>query len=139
MARRKLQAEINVVPYIDVMLVLLVIFMITAPLLSQGIEVDLPKTQAENISASQEPTTVSVDRQGRYYLNRGEKTTEPLSEEELRRRVDILVRANPDNLILVEGDGRAQYESVARAMAVLQSAGVMKIGFVTQPRDLPAR
>ncbi|ULQ46475.1 protein TolR [Flagellatimonas centrodinii] len=136
MARRKLSSEINVVPYIDVMLVLLVIFMVTAPLLTQGIEVDLPKTQSQTLSSQQEPTVVSVDTAGNFYLNRGEDTEAPLSEAELSRRVAILIRNQPDDLILVEGDGKAEYAAVAKAMGVLQGAGVKKIGFVTEPAEL---
>jgi biopolymer transport protein TolR len=139
MSRRRLSSEINVVPYIDVMLVLLVIFMVTAPLLTQGIEVDLPKTEAQNISTQQEPTVVSVDSEGRFYLNRGENETEPLDEAELARRVTVLLRSQPEELILVEGDGKAEYAAVARAMGVLQTAGVKKIGFVTEPREAGAR
>ena len=136
MARRKLASEINVVPYIDVMLVLLIIFMITAPLLTQGVEVNLPKVDAQNISTPEEPATVSVSAEGQYYINRGENPEKPVDDEELKRRVEILLKAKPDNLILVEGDGKARYEDVARAMALLQAAGVVKIGFVTKPADV---
>lgn len=135
MAKRRMTSEINVVPYIDVMLVLLVIFMITAPLLTQGIEVDLPKTEAQNISTQQEPTIVSVDAAGNFYLNRGEAPTQPLTDEQLSALVLNLLAAQPDEMILVEGDGRAEYAAVARAMGVLQAAGVKKIGFVTQPKE----
>ena len=135
MARRKLSSDINVVPYIDVMLVLLIIFMITAPLLTQGIEVDLPKVDAQNISTSQEPTTVSVSAEGQYYINRGESTATPVDEEELKHRIEVLLKAKPDDLILVEGDGNAHYKDVARAMALLQAAGATKIGFVTKPAE----
>ena len=135
MARRKLSSEINVVPYIDVMLVLLIIFMVTAPLLTQGIEVDLPKVDAQNISTSSEPATVSVSAEGQYYINRGENTDKPVSEEELATRVNILLKAKPDELILVEGDGKADYADVARAMAILQTAGATRVGFVTKPSD----
>jgi biopolymer transport protein TolR len=136
MARRKLSSDINVVPYIDVMLVLLIIFMVTAPLLTQGIEVDLPKVDAQNISASAEPATVSVNSAGQYFLNRGENPEQPVTEDELQRRVEILLKAKPDELLLVEGDGKAEYQDVARAMAILQTAGATKIGFVTKPADL---
>jgi biopolymer transport protein TolR len=136
MARRKLSSDINVVPYIDVMLVLLVIFMVTAPLLTQGIEVDLPKTQSQTLSAQQEPTIVSVDPAGNFYLNRGDAPDAPLSEDELARLVSILVRKQPEELILVEGDGKAEYAAVAKAMGVLQSVGVKKIGFVTEPAEI---
>jgi biopolymer transport protein TolR len=135
MARRKLTAEMNVVPYIDVMLVLLVIFMITAPLLTQGIEVDLPQTTAQSISTQDEPTIVSVDDQGRFFLNKGENAQSPLEVDALAERVAILIEADPEQLILVEGDAAAQYLSVAQAMATLQSSGVKRIGFITQPSE----
>lgn len=139
MARRRLTSEINVVPYIDVMLVLLVIFMITAPLMTQGIEVDLPRTEAQNISTQQEPTVVSVDSNGRYYINRGETPDSALDADQLSGLVRLLLEAQPDELILVEGDGKAEYAAVAGAMAILQSAGVKKVGFVTQPQEMAPR
>jgi biopolymer transport protein TolR len=135
MARRKLSSEINVVPYIDVMLVLLVIFMITAPLMTQGIEVDLPQTEAQSISTDDEPTIVSVDGQGQFYVNRGERPTEPLDLGGLAEQVRILVEADPEQLILLEGDAAAQYASVAQAMSTLQGIGVKKIGFITKPTE----
>ena len=134
MARRKLSSEINVVPYIDVMLVLLVIFMITAPLMTQGIEVDLPQTEAQSISTDDEPTIVSVDDRGQYF-NRGERPTEPLDLGALAEQVRILVEADPEQLILLEGDAAAQYASVAQAMSTLQGIGVKKIGFITKPTE----
>jgi len=135
MARRKLSSEINVVPYIDVMLVLLVIFMITAPLMTQGIEVDLPQTEAQSISTDDEPTIVSVDDRGQFFLNRGERPTEPLDLGALAEQVRILVEADPEQLILLEGDAAAQYASVAQAMSTLQGIGVKKIGFITKPTE----
>ncbi|WP_029890451.1 protein TolR [Polycyclovorans algicola] len=135
MARRKLSSEINVVPYIDVMLVLLVIFMITAPLMTQGIEVDLPQTEAQTISTDDEPTIVSVDDRGQYFLNRGERPDEPMDLTLLAEQVNILVEANPDQLILLEGDGAAQYAAVAQAMSTLQGIGVKKLGFITKPTE----
>lgn len=135
MARRKLSSEINVVPYIDVMLVLLVIFMITAPLMTQGIEVDLPQTEAQTISTEDEPTIVSVNAQGQFYLNRGENPKSPLEMADLADNIRILLEANPEQLILVEGDAAAQYVSVAQAMSTLQSVGVKRIGFITKPTE----
>ena len=137
MARRKLASDINVVPYIDVMLVLLIIFMITAPLLTQGIDVELPKTDAQPIPTSQEPVILSVDNEGRLYLNRGEETSRSLSDKELTDRVAGLIKAQPETMVLVQGDTKASYGDVAHAMTLLQSVGAKKIGFVTQPQDLP--
>ena len=135
MARRKLSSEINVVPYIDVMLVLLIIFMITAPLLTQGIAVDLPKVDAANISTSQDPVTVSVNAEGEFFINKADDPHRPVDEAELSAIVKKVLAAKPDDLILVEADGMAHYEDVAKAMALLQTAGATKVGFVTKPAD----
>src|SRR5688572_9266213 len=94
--RRKLAHEINVVPYIDVMLVLLIIFMITAPLLTQGIEIDLPDTGAESLPGSDEPVTLTVDAKGRYFVDIGENTSKALSDDEVVRRVKAYLKARPD-------------------------------------------
>ncbi|MGH8457619.1 MAG: biopolymer transporter ExbD, partial [Stenotrophobium sp.] len=103
MARRKLASEINVVPYIDVMLVLLIIFMITAPLLTQGVQVDLPKTNAETITQDEKTLTLTVDGQGRYYLSVGD-THRPVTEDDIMREVGIVMRNNPGELVLVDAD-----------------------------------
>lgn len=132
MARRKLSSEINVVPYIDVMLVLLIIFMITAPLLTQGIEVNLPETSAQPLSQSEQPLTLSVDARGRYFLSVGDPK-KPLNEEDILRQVDIVMRNNPQEMVLVNADKAVPYQFVAQAMTLLQRAGVPKIGFVTDP------
>ena len=92
--RRKLAAEINVVPYIDVMLVLLIIFMVTAPLLTQGVEVDLPETGAESLAAPSEPVTLYIDAKGRYYVDVGTHQDKPVSDDELVRRVKMYWRQN---------------------------------------------
>ena len=131
--KRRMNAEMNVVPYIDVMLVLLIIFMVTAPLLTQGIEVELPATDGEQMTQGEEPITLSVNRDGEFFLNVGDNKGEPLSDEDVRARAGAIVRNKPQEMFLVEGDAKVPYESVARAMAVLQSAGVQKIGFVTDP------
>jgi biopolymer transport protein TolR len=135
--KRRMNAEMNVVPYIDVMLVLLIIFMVTAPLLTQGIEVELPQTDGENMTKGEEPITLSVDSKGQFFLNVGDKQSEPLSDEEVVNRAGAVIRNKPQEMFLVEGDAKVPYESVARAMALLQTAGVQKIGFVTDPIATP--
>jgi biopolymer transport protein TolR len=139
--KRRLAHEINVVPYIDVMLVLLIIFMITAPLLTQGVEVNLPETGADAMASSGEPVTLSVDARGRFYLDVGTGTEKPLADEELVRRVRAVLKRNPEEMILVKGDTRVDYGRVAYAMGLLQEAGATKIGFASQPlpRREPAR
>ena len=135
MAKRKLSSDINVVPYIDVMLVLLIIFMVTAPLLVQGIQVDLPEADAESMTSQQDEIYMYVDRDGQLFLTIGENQAEPLSDEQLIEKVGALVRAKPEQLIYVEGDSAADYGHVARGMALLQRAGARKIGFVTKPEE----
>ncbi len=135
--RRRPLAEINVVPYIDVMLVLLVIFMITAPLLKQGIEVNLPKTQAKHTTPIKEaPIIVSIDRQARYYLNQGKNPQQPLSEaaltQTLQRLLQTTSRAGKTQDVYVKGDRQVGYGAVVKAMSVLQNAGIAHIGLVTQ-------
>ncbi|MGH8482069.1 MAG: protein TolR [Nevskiaceae bacterium] len=139
--KRKLAHEINVVPYIDVMLVLLIIFMITAPLLTQGIEVNLPETGADAMSTSHEPVTFTIDTRGRFFLDIGENADKPVSDDELVRRVGIYLKTNPEGMVLVKGDKRVDYGRVAYGMALLQEAGATKIGFSSEPlpRREPAR
>lgn len=134
-AKRKLAHEINVVPYIDVMLVLLVIFMVTAPLLKQGVEVDLPKVSSAPMSVdpSSEPLLVSVDAEGRRYLNRGEDPKQPLEDSELLRLIGTVLKAEPGLKVIVEGDRNARYEMIMEAMSLLQGAGVQEVGLATQP------
>ena len=133
--RRRTRNEINMVPFIDVMLVLLIIFMVTAPLLVQGIQVDLPEADAESMTSQQDEIYMSVDRDGQLFLTIGENQAEPLSDEQLIEKVGALVRAKPEQLIYVEGDSAADYGHVARGMALLQRAGARKIGFVTKPEE----
>ncbi len=138
--RRKLASEINVVPYIDVMLVLLIIFMVTAPLLTQGVEVDLPETGAESLAIPQEPVTFVVNAKGRYFLDIGTEQGKPLSDDELVRRVRAVIKNRPDTMILIKGDKRVPYERVAYGMGLLQEAGAAKIGFASEslPRKTAA-
>jgi biopolymer transport protein TolR len=131
--RRKLAHEINVVPYIDVMLVLLIIFMVTAPLLTPGIDVDLPKVDADSLGVQDEPVTLYVDAQGRYFLDVGEKQDAPLSDDEVVRLVGAVLRSKPQTTIIVKGDARVPYERVAMGMGLLREAGAARIGFATEP------
>ncbi len=135
--KRKLMGEINVVPYIDVMLVLLVIFMVTAPLLTQGIEVDLPKAAAEPIqdAPNTQPLVLSVDKEGNLYINAGADKDKPTTGEEVIRRVRIVMRNSPETPILVKADRAVPYGNVVGAMVVLQQGGAESIGFVTDPLD----
>ena len=135
--KRKLMGEINVVPYIDVMLVLLEIFMVTAPLLTQGVKVDLPKANAEPIQEvpDSKPLVLSVDAEGNLYLNAGDDEDQPTSGEEVKRRVAIVLGEQPQTPVLVKADRAVPYGNVVGAMVVLQQAGAGSIGFVTDPLD----
>ena len=135
--KRKLMGEINVVPYIDVMLVLLVIFMVTAPLLTQGIEVDLPKANSEPIETvpDHDPLVVSVDAEGNLYLNAGDNEDQPQAGREITRRVGLMLGEKPDTPVYVTADRAVPYGNVVGAMVVLQQAGASNIGFVTDPLD----
>lgn len=136
MARRKLSSDINVVPYIDVMLVLLIIFMITAPLMTQGVDVELPKTDSQPMPTPQEPLILSVDAQGRFFLNKGDDPSREVDEKELLARMAETLQTKPDTMVLVQGDTKVSYGEVAHAMTLLQQVGIKKIGFVTKPQDV---
>ncbi|MBD3609503.1 MAG: protein TolR [Gammaproteobacteria bacterium] len=132
--RRQPIAEMNVVPYIDVMLVLLVIFMITAPLLTQGVKVDLPQAESENIKQpEQEPIIVSVDNKGLLYLNVSSQPDVPIDENTLVNRVAALLRLHPKTPVMVRGDHQVDYGAVVSAMALLQKAGAPSVGLMTRP------
>jgi biopolymer transport protein TolR len=139
MARRKLSSEINVVPYIDVMLVLLIIFMVTAPLLTQGINIDLPDANAASMTSQEEDVTLAIDPKGDYRLQGMGHDSDVLSDEQLEQQVTALIHAKPDKMILVSGDKKVPYERVAQALALLQTAGARKIGFLTEPTDAAAK
>ena len=125
-------AEINVVPYIDVMLVMLVIFMVTAPLLTQGVKVELPQAAAEPIeSKGQEPLVVTVDEGGSLYLNIGDEPDQPVEGDALVQRVAAVLRRQPAKPVMVRGDHAADYGSVVAAMVLLQQAGISGVGLVT--------
>ena len=138
--RRRPMSDINVVPYIDVMLVLLVIFMVTAPLLSQGVKVDLPQAAAAPIERqSEEPLIVTVDSQGRTFVNYGEGQDQPIDRDTLVNRVGALLRHKPGLPVLVKGDRDAAYGTVVRAMALLQQAGAPTVGLMTEPAEPSSR
>jgi len=127
-------SEINVVPYIDVMLVMLVIFMITAPLLNQGVDVDLPQAEAEPMDDSQQdPVVLTVDAQGRYFLNVGGDPEQEIDAETLLLRTTAVLRQRPRTTVLVRGDSSVDYGLVVAAMSLLQQAGAAKVGLVTEP------
>ena len=141
--RRRLMGEINVVPYIDVMLVLLIIFMITAPLLTEGIKVELPRAQAKGMSPEMlkdvKPIILSIDASGRLFLNYNKPEDEPISAEKVESMAAAVLRRAPETAVLVRGDYRVAYGEVVGAMTILQRAGASKVGFITQPPDPKAR
>ena len=133
MRSRRAVAEINVVPYIDVMLVLLVIFMATAPLLMQGVEVDLPKADSSPVSDSDaEPLIVSIDSEARLYLNLGASDDQALSIETVKQRVATVLKRNPAKAVMVWGDAAVPYGEVVVLMSELQDAGAPSVGLVTE-------
>lgn len=132
--KRRLMGEINVVPYIDVMLVLLIIFMVTAPLLTQGVQVELPRAAAENLPPDdKEPIVVTVNRAGELFLNLGESPKQPIDDKLLVAQVSKVLRNRPDTPVMVKGDNAVDYGSVVHAMTLLQQAGAPNVGLVTDP------
>ncbi len=131
--KRKLNAEINVVPYIDVMMVLLVIFMITAPMLTQGVDVELPKVGAEPVAnEDEEPLVVSVTAAGEYFINVGGDPLKAVSLADVGSRVEKILTTNPSKQIMVRGDKAVSYEKVVELMAALQGSGAPSVGLVTE-------
>ena len=141
--RRRLMGEINVVPYIDVMLVLLIIFMITAPLLAEGVKVELPKAGARPIPPEMlkdaKPIVLTIDDAGRLFINHGGREDEPLDAATVEARAAAVLRRAPETTVLVRGDYRVAYGEVVGAMTILQRAGAEKVGFITQPPEKRAR
>lgn len=130
--RRKPIADINVVPYIDVMLVLLIIFMVTAPLITSGVQVELPKANAAPIDPDSKPPIVaSVDRDGQYYLSVNNNPNAPLSAEDLAVLVASYMQLDASNRIVVKGDGSVSYNQIVQLMVLLQRAGVPSVGLMT--------
>lgn len=134
----KVMAEINVVPYIDVMLVLLVIFMITAPLLSQGVKINLPQAQSKPlVDQSNEPMIISVDANGRYFLNTASNPDQALPADALVNQINVQLQQDKahqrERAILIKGDRDANYGKIMQAMVLLQSAGIDNVGLMTEP------
>lgn len=133
-AKKRPMSDINVVPYIDVMLVLLVIFMITAPMLTQGVKVDLPKSAADPVENQnqEEHLIISVDQVGNLFIERGQKDPEPASENEIKIYVEKVLKQAPRTQVLVRGDALVPYGVVVALMSKLQSAGAPSVGLVTE-------
>ena len=134
--RRKPMAEINVVPYIDVTLVLLVIFMITAPLLQTGVDVELPRTEAKIVSEDKTPPlVVTIDKQGQFFIDVGARQDEPVLAQALTLKVIAVLRYKPDTAVLIRGDRSVNYGKVVTVMAALKNAGVPNVGLLTKPME----
>lgn len=132
--KKRLMADINVVPYIDVMLVLLIIFMVTAPLVTQGVKVELPQASSEPVPPNElTPVTVSVNKDGEYFVDIGDDRETPVSNDELITKVQAIMKYKPKTPVLVNGDADVPYEKVVRLMSLLQTAGAPSIGLLTKP------
>nr|WP_305906705.1 protein TolR [Methylomarinum sp. Ch1-1]MDP4519404.1 protein TolR [Methylomarinum sp. Ch1-1] len=129
-------AEINVVPYIDVTFVLLIIFMITAPLVQTGVDVDLPQAVTAPVEQENEPPViVSIDKQGRYYIDLGEREDQPVQPQDLLIRVAAVLRNKPQTQVYIRGDHSVDYGKVVTVMAALKNAGVPSVGLMTSPLE----
>ena len=128
--KKNLKAEINVVPYIDVMLVLLIIFMVLSPLLIQGIEVNLPQTDTTKMTVQNEPLVISINKEGNYFINVGDESLS-INLEELKRKSKVIFDANPDIEVVFQSDKDVAFDFVAKGMASVQSVGISKIGILT--------
>jgi len=134
--KRRSVSEINVVPYIDVMLVLLIIFMVTAPLLKQGVDVDLPTAPANPLDAeSPEPIVITVDREGQMYLNIAVNPDADISAESLVKQVKAALSREPKRPVMVRGDANGPYQNVVGTLVLLQQANVESVGLVTEPEE----
>jgi len=136
--KRRAVSEINVVPYIDVMLVLLIIFMVTAPLLKQGVDVDLPTAPANPLDAeSPEPIVITVDKGGTMYLNIALNPDGEISAEALVKQVKAALSREPKRPVMVRGDANGPYQNVVATLVLLQQANVGSVGLVTEPGEKP--
>ncbi len=135
--RRKPMAEINVVPYIDVTLVLLIIFMITTPMLQTGVQVELPQAEAAPVEQKEEspPIVVSIKAQGQYYLKVDNQNDEPIQAEEINARVMAVLSDKPTTPVLINADSNVDYGSVVTVMAALKNAGVPSVGLMTKSEE----
>lgn len=135
--RRRSMSDINVVPYIDVMLVLLIIFMVTAPLLNQGVEIDLPSAPANPLAADgPEPIVISVDASGNMFLNINANPDASIDAGAMVDRVKAALLQKPKRPVMVRGDANGPYENVVRLLVLLQRANVNSVGLVTDPEAL---
>ena len=137
--RRKPMAEINVVPYIDVTLVLLIIFMITTPMLQTGVEVDLPQAESKTVESEgngdNPPIVISIKEQGQYYIKSDNQDDEPVLPEEINARVAAILIKKPKTQVLINADKGVSYGTVVTVMAALKNAGVPTVGLMTKPED----
>ena len=132
--KRKLKAEINVVPYIDVMLVLLIIFMVTAPLLNLGVDIELPQSNARPVEQKKEPIVVSLDKDGNLWLTLQGAKNEPVTQDQLVEKVGAYVRNNKDVPVYVAADSNVTYQRVYDVLTALQTrAQVPRAGLMSQP------
>lgn len=127
-ADRRILSEINVTPLVDVMLVLLIIFMVTAPMMEEGIDVNLPKVEASGLPVPKEPLTVVINRAGDMFLGKVK-----LSPKELETKLRAIFKRRSDSMVLLKADGKVPYERVAEAMSRIRKAGIVRIGMVTEP------
>ena len=138
--KRKLKAEINVVPYIDVMLVLLIIFMVTAPLLNLGVDIDLPQSNAKPIEQKKEPVVISLDRTGHLWLKSQGSPNEAIARDALVAKVGAFVRNNQDIPVFVAADSDVPYQQVYDLLTLLQTqANVPRAGLMSQPAEAGQR
>ena len=137
--RRKPMAEINVVPYIDVTLVLLIIFMITTPMLQTGVDVDLPQTQSKTVESDGEgdnpPIIISIKAEGQYYIKSDNQTDVPILPEDINDRVAEILSNKPRTQVLINADKGVNYGTVVTVMAALKNAGVPTVGLMTKPEE----
>jgi len=136
--RRKPMAEINVVPYIDVTLVLLIIFMITTPMLQTGVDVDLPEAESKTVETEGEsnpPIVISIKENGEYYIKFDYQDDAPVQPEEINAQVVAVLTDKPKTKVLINADKGVDYGAVVTVMAALKNAGVPTVGLMTQPAE----
>ena len=124
--------DINIVPYIDVMLVLLIIFMVTAPLLQQGVSVDLPQAQAKSLAQEKDPIILSIDSEGQFYLNFVSHPSLPMLKKDITQKVQAEMQRNPKRKVVVKAHKKIDYGTVIQAMVLLQQAGADQVGLLTE-------
>ena len=134
-SRRRSMSEMNMVPFIDIMMVMLVAFMVAAPMLTQGLDVQLPKVDGKPVAtAGADPLIISIKSSGKYYLNIKAIRNKALEEKELVRRVTSIVKEKPRTPVMINGDSRASYGKIVEVMSGLQMAGISDVGLITDPK-----